>query len=48
MNYDIDNFDFNQHINNLIEVAKSIKPNAVTIITGPNGYGKSFLRKLIG
>jgi Fe-S cluster assembly ATPase SufC len=48
MAYEIENFDFDKHIDNLIDIAKSIKQDGITIITGPNGYGKSFLRKLIG
>jgi Fe-S cluster assembly ATPase SufC len=48
MAYEIENFNFDKHIDNLIDIAKSIKQDGITIITGPNGYGKSFLRKLIG
>lgn len=46
--YDITNFDFDSHIDDLIDMAKSIEKDKITILTGPNGYGKSFLRKLIG
>jgi Fe-S cluster assembly ATPase SufC len=46
--YDINNFDFDSHIDDLIDMAKSIEPDKITILTGPNGYGKSFLRKLVG
>lgn len=46
--YDINNFNFDDHIDNLIDMAKSIEKNKITILTGPNGYGKSFLRKLVG
>ena len=46
--YNIDNFDFDSHIDYLIDIAKSINKNEITIVTGPNGYGKSFLRKLVG
>jgi Fe-S cluster assembly ATPase SufC len=46
--YDITNFDFDSHIDSLIDMAKSIEQDKITILTGPNGYGKSFLRKLIG
>ena len=48
MAYEVDNFDFNKHIDFLIDIAKSIKKDDITVITGPNGYGKSFLRKLLG
>lgn len=46
--YNKDNFDFDDHIDNLIDMAKSIQQDKITILTGPNGYGKSFLRKLVG
>ena len=46
--YDITNFDFDKHIDYLIDIAKSIEKDKITILTGPNGYGKSFLRKLVG
>lgn len=35
------------HITRLIEVAESIQPNRLTILTGSNGNGKSFIRKLM-
>ena len=35
------------HITRLIDVAESIKPNKLTILTGSNGNGKSFIRKLM-
>ncbi len=46
--YDFDNFDFEKHIDNLIDVCDRIKPNDVTVLVGPNGYGKSLIRKLLG
>ena len=45
--YDIENFDFDTHIKLLSSTADSIEYGKVTIITGPNGYGKSLLRKLL-
>lgn len=36
-----------EHITRIIEVAESIKPNRLTILTGSNGNGKSFIRKLM-
>lgn len=36
-----------KHINRIIEVAESIQPNRLTILTGSNGNGKSFIRKLM-
>ena len=45
--YDIDNFDFNEHITALGEFSKKVEYGKTTILTGPNGYGKSLLRKLV-
>ncbi|MBC5745212.1 cold shock domain-containing protein [Lachnospiraceae bacterium MD308] len=36
-----------KHITRIIEVAESIQPNRLTILTGSNGNGKSFIRKLM-
>lgn len=36
-----------KHISRIIEVAESIQPNRLTILTGSNGNGKSFIRKLM-
>ena len=36
-----------KHITRIIEVAESIKPYRLTILTGSNGNGKSFIRKLM-
>lgn len=36
-----------KHIMRIIEVAESIQPNKLTILTGSNGNGKSFIRKLM-
>jgi Fe-S cluster assembly ATPase SufC len=36
------------HIDDLIGVAESIEPYKVTILTGSNGIGKSFVRKIVG
>ena len=47
MAYDLES-DLDAHIDNLISITKSIKKGDITIVTGPNGYGKSFLRKLLG
>lgn len=35
------------HIIRLIDVAESVQPNRLTILTGSNGNGKSFIRKLM-
>lgn len=48
MAYEIEGFDFDKHIDSIIELAKSVEKGKVTILTGPNGYGKSFIRKVIG
>jgi Fe-S cluster assembly ATPase SufC len=48
MAYEIEGFDFDNHIDKLIDIAKSVKKEDITILTGPNGYGKSFLRKIMG
>ena len=45
--YDIENFNFDEHIKLLSTTADGIEYGKVTIITGPNGYGKSLLRKLL-
>lgn len=47
MAYQTEGFDFNAHIEKIIDYAASIEYGKVTILTGPNGYGKSLLRKLI-
>jgi hypothetical protein len=47
MAYNIENFDFDAHIDRVIALRDQVKPGVVTIITGPNGYGKSLLRKLL-
>lgn len=47
MTYDIINFDFNAHIDNIITLMDNIEHGKITILTGPNGYGKSLLRKLL-
>ena len=39
--------DLSAHIDYIIDIADSIKPGKVTILTGPNGYGKSVVRKLV-
>lgn len=36
-----------KHITRIIEIAESIMPNRLTILTGSNGNGKSFIRKLM-
>lgn len=36
-----------KHITRIIEVAESIQPYRLTILTGSNGNGKSFIRKLM-
>lgn len=46
--YDLTNFNFDDHIDFLIDTAKAVKKGKITVLTGPNGYGKSFLRKLVG
>lgn len=48
MAYQIEGFDFDKHLDFIIDTAKTIKPNEVTVLTGPNGYGKSLLRKIVG
>lgn len=48
MAYELDGFDFDKHIDKLIDIAKSVNQNDITILTGANGYGKSFLRKILG
>lgn len=40
-------FDAKQHLNHLIEVRDMIDLNQVTVLTGGNGRGKSFIRKQI-
>ena len=48
MAYDIKKFDFEAHIDRIGEIVRSLKEGEITILTGPNGYGKSLLRKLTG
>jgi predicted ATPase len=48
MAYEVENFDFDKHIDTLIDIATSVNQNDITILTGANGYGKSFLRKIMG
>lgn len=36
------------HLDDLIDIADSIDPKKITILTGSNGTGKSFVRKLLG
>lgn len=48
MAYEIEGFNFDEHIDKLVAIAKSVNKGEITIVTGPNGYGKSFLRKLMG
>lgn len=48
MAYELEGFNFSDHIDKLVTIAKSINKDDITIVTGPNGYGKSFLRKLMG
>lgn len=45
--YDIENFNFDTYIKSLKTVVENIEYGKITIITGPNGYGKSLLRKLL-
>lgn len=48
MNYkDISEKSIDSHIDRIIEVAESIEPNKVTILTGGNASGKSVIRKLL-
>lgn len=35
------------HLDDLIDIAESIEANKITILTGSNGTGKSFVRKLL-
>ena len=42
-----EDFDFKEHLNYLIDVTNSIDANKITVLTGPNGYGKSLIRKLM-
>ena len=37
--------DWNEHIDNLLDVLHSIEPRKITILTGGNGRGKSLIRK---
>ena len=37
--------DYNEHIDNLLDVLHSIEPHKITILTGGNGRGKSLIRK---
>lgn len=48
MNYkDISEKSIDNHIDRIIDVAESIEPNKVTILTGGNASGKSVVRKLL-
>lgn len=40
-------FDYNKHIDYLIDTTKQIKQNEITILTGRNASGKSLVRKLL-
>jgi ABC-type branched-subunit amino acid transport system ATPase component len=40
-------FDFEAHLDRVLDVARGIRPGEVTILTGPNGYGKSLVRKVL-
>ena len=39
--------DWNKHVDRIIEIADSIEPGKLTILTGSNGSGKSVIRKLL-
>lgn len=39
--------DWNKHIDHIKEIAESIEPGKLTILTGSNGSGKSVIRKLL-
>jgi ABC-type Mn2+/Zn2+ transport system ATPase subunit len=45
---EIEQKEMESYIDYLIEVSESIKQNEVTILTGRNAGGKSFIRKLLG
>lgn len=45
--YDVENFDFEEHLSIVRKLHKEIKYGKITILTGPNGYGKSLLRKIL-
>ena len=47
MAYEIENFDFAAHIEKILGYADAVKYGEITILTGPNGYGKSLLRKVL-
>ena len=39
--------NFDEHIDRLVDVALDIKAGKITILTGKNGSGKSFIRKVV-
>jgi len=45
---DLSSEHINDHIDRIIDVAESIEPGKVTILTGRNSSGKSVVRKLLG
>jgi len=45
MMYDFDHID--EHVDRIIDLAKTIEPDKITILTGSNGGGKSLVRKLV-
>ena len=45
---DLSSEHINSHIDRIIDVADSIEPGKVTILTGNNSSGKSVVRKLLG
>lgn len=47
MAYKTEGFDFEAHIDKIGDYADSLEYGKITILTGPNGYGKSLLRKII-
>jgi len=45
--YNIEGFDFLKYLDGLSDIIKSIEPDKLTILVGPNGYGKSLIRKVL-
>lgn len=45
---DLSSEHINGHIDRIIDVAESIEPGKVTVLTGSNSSGKSVVRKLLG
>lgn len=43
----MENFDAKLHVDHLVELANSIEPGKVTILTGSNASGKSVIRKCL-